>query len=56
MTHICCPTHTHTPKQRKKSKEKGKFYRVLIWNEMEFGTDSHIWHCHQKLMSGLVTL
>lgn len=48
-------THPHTQTEDK-SKEKGKFYRVLIWNEMEFGTDSHIWHCHQKLMSGLVTL
>lgn len=48
-------THTHTQTEEK-SKEKVKFYRVLIWNEMEFGTDSHIWHCQQKLMSGPVTL
>lgn len=55
MTHTCCPTHT-PPQTEEKSKGKVKFYRMLIWNEMEFGTGSHIWHCQQKLVSGPVIL
>lgn len=54
--HTHAAPNIHTPKQMKKARKKEKFYGVLIWNEMEFGTDSHIWHCQQKLMSGLVTL
>lgn len=47
------PLSTHTEENKEK---KGRFYEEPIWNEMDFCTDSHIWHCQQKLVGGPVSL
>ena len=54
-TFLYTPYHyiqTHT----QEGKKKRKLYEVSTWNEMDFWTDSHIWHCQQKLVGGHISL